>query len=135
MNLEEIGKRLKQVRKKLGLTLDKMSEISGSSVSGISEMEGGLKKPSSTYLYGLAKEFDIDINWILTGKGAMFAPDIALDLSFGDDNELVKEMIFFLEHLNIARYEILGHFAKFKKENEEFLNDFMLNSGEKGVQG
>ncbi len=130
MNLEKIGYRLKQVRKTLGFTLDKMSELTGSSVSGISEMESGNKKPSSVYMFGLAKEFKININWILTGCGTMFTPDVELKLKFGDDNELIRELIFYLKNVNIARFEILSHFLKFKKDNADMLDDIKVNNGE-----
>ncbi len=118
-----VGLRLKQIRKSLKLTIGELSKATGLSVSGISEMESGNKKPSSVYMFGLAKEFKVNVNWILTGMGTMFAPDIELDLDFGQDNDLVRELILSIKNINIARFDILKYFANFKRENQELLKE------------
>lgn len=120
-DVEQIGKRLKDIRKKLDKTLEQMRDITGLSTGGISEMEQGLKKPSSVYMFALKKEFDININWILTGKGTMFTPDIELNLNFGEYNKLIQELILSVKNVDIARFDILGHFAKFKRNHPELI--------------
>lgn len=123
IDLPVIGERLRKVRKALGMTLDKLGEISGLSTSGISDMEKGKTKPSSLYLHALSGEFNVNTNWILTGKGTMFQADIEFDLSFGEDNELVKELIHCLRKVNVARFEILRNFADFKRDHKDLIEE------------
>lgn len=124
IDFKEIGARLKQVRKhELHLTLAQMQKITGVSGGGISVMESGLKKPYSVYLYALAKEFNVNINWVLTGSGPMFEPEIDLNLDFGKDVDVVQDLIYCLGTINMARYDILGYFEGFKNRNKELLED------------
>jgi len=118
MNLKEIGQRLKQVRKSLGLTLVDVGKSTGASVSAISEIEAGIKKPSAVYLSGLAHEYQVNLNWVLTGKGASFSPDIAFDLNYGEDNEIVDELIYCLTKIKEGRYQLLSAYLNLKKDKE-----------------
>lgn len=122
-DVKEIGRRLKEVRKKIGKTLEQMRDITGLSTGGISEMEKGLKKPSSVYMFALKTEFDVNINWILSGEGTMFSPDIELDLNFGEDNILIQDLILCIKNVDIVRLDMLGYFSKFKRENPELIKE------------
>lgn len=126
-NIQEIGSRLRKIRKKLGKTLEEMRDITGLSKSGISDMELGLKKPSSVYMHELNINFNVNINWLLTGEGTMFAPDIEFNLNFGKDNDLVKDLIFCLEYVDTVRYDILKHFTAIKSENEKIIKAAVEN--------
>jgi transcriptional regulator with XRE-family HTH domain len=123
MDTFEIGKRLKEVRKILRLTLEEISKKTGLSKSGISYMEIGNKKPSSVYMCELSEQFNVNINWVLTGKGSMFKPDVELNLKFGEDNEIIKELIFYIENIPFARHDILRNFYKFKIDNKESVEE------------
>ena len=122
-DVKEIGRRLKEVRKKIGKTLEQMRDITGLSTGGISEMEKGLKKPSSVYMFALKTEFDVNINWILSGEGTMFSPDIELDLNFGEDNILIQDLILCIKNVDIVRLDMLGYFSKFKRENPGLIKE------------
>lgn len=119
---KEIGGRLRTIRKDLGNTLEEMAQITGLSKSGISDMEKGLKKPSSVYMSELYIKFGVNINWVLTGKGTTHAPDIEFDLNFGKDNELIKKLIFCIENIDIVRYDILKYFAGKMQNDPEFID-------------
>lgn len=123
MNVIEVGKRLKDVRRTLRLTLDEISKKTGLSKSGISYMEIGNKKPSSVYMCELSEQFNVNINWVLTGKGSMFKPEVALNLKFGEDNEIIQELIFYIENISFARHDILRYFHKFKRDNKEVVDE------------
>ena len=123
MNTKEIGKRLKEVRKELRLTLEELSEKTGLSTSGISIIETGVKKPSSVYMQELSQQLNVDINWVLTGVGTMFKPETVLNLKFGEDNILIRELIFYIENVPFARHDILRYFHKFKRENKDLLKE------------
>ncbi len=122
-NLDQIGTRLKQVRKSLHLTLNDMFKISGFSTSIISEVENGKKIPSSIYLYALSTELNVNINYVFTGQGEMFlAEEPRFKRDFGRDQERIEELLHYLEHYDIARYEILSSFQRFKKDNQDLID-------------
>jgi transcriptional regulator with XRE-family HTH domain len=112
--LIEIGKRLKEVRKSLNLTLNDMKELSGFSIPTISDMERAANKPNLEYLLLLANKFNVNIHWILTGKGPMYN-DININWDFGKDNGIIKELIFHLENTPAMRFSILKHFIELKE--------------------
>jgi transcriptional regulator with XRE-family HTH domain len=122
-DVEQIGRRLREVRKKLGKTQEEMRQITGLSTAGISEMEQGLKKPSSVYMFALNTNFDVNINWILTGAGTMFKPDIEMELNFGNDNRIIRELILCIKNLNVARYKLLWHFSDLKREHADEIDE------------
>lgn len=118
MNLKEIGQRLKQARTSLNLTLVNACKATGVSIGAISENEAGIKKPSSVYLYGLSKNFQVNVNWILTGKGTPFSPDVAFNLNYGEDDDVVDELVYCLTSIKEARYQILSSYLNLTKDKE-----------------
>lgn len=118
-----IGGRLKSVRRHFDFTLDEISKHTGLSKSGISEIEKGVKKPSSVYMFSLAEKFNININWVLTGRGRMFLPDISFYLDYGIDNEHVLDMLQAILKSRLVRYDFLKYFDRIKKEQPGLLND------------
>ena len=119
----QIGRRLKEVRKKLDKTQEGMRQITGLSTAGISEMEQGLKKPSSVYMFALNTNFDVNINWVLTGAGTMFRPDIEMELTFGNDNQIIRELILCIKNLNSARYKLLWHFSDLRRDISDEIDE------------
>ncbi|MCK4762113.1 MAG: helix-turn-helix transcriptional regulator [Candidatus Aminicenantes bacterium] len=119
INFDEIGRRLRQVRKSLDFTLKEMGEMSGFVVSAISEMELGKKRILSEYLNLLAGKFRVNLNWVFTGKGSMFLPGYELTWDFGKDNKEVAELLYLLENSSYFRHEILRYTAKLKIESTE----------------
>lgn len=121
----DIGKRLKKIRKSLNYTLRQMSDISGFNISTISEMEAARNKPNTEYLLILSRKFNINIDWIYTGKGAMLLPDFELKFEFGKDSERVLEMIYLIENCEFVRFEILSYYLKFRDENKDKIDKFL----------
>lgn len=122
---EEIGMRLKEVRKELNLTQDEINKKTGLSIGFISEIENGKKRPSSVLLVFLAEQYNANINYILTGKGNKIFREGLLEksrkLDFGKDKESIEELLYYLENDDLARHSILTSFLKFKKENPGLL--------------
>ena len=66
------GDRLKTVRKYLKMNQQEMGDALKVNASAISQMENNHIKPSLDTLIQLTKTFDVDLHWLLTGKGDMF---------------------------------------------------------------
>ena len=64
-----IGKRLRSYRKSIGLNVVDFSGKIKISQGTLSEQENGISAPSAYTLANLCQYTDVDIVWLLTGKG------------------------------------------------------------------
>jgi transcriptional regulator with XRE-family HTH domain len=123
LNQEEIGKRLRQVREALNLTIEKMYYATGFSRSLISEAENGLKKPSSTYLFALLDLYKVNLNYIMSGRGEMFLGEELVLEDFGKDARNVKSLLIFMKKADVVRYTILKYFLEYKAQFDELIRN------------
>lgn len=71
---------LKEVRNKLGIAQGEMAYALKIQQSQYSRYENGTSKPSVEVLEKLVKQFNININYLLTGNGPMFiTPELSRD--------------------------------------------------------
>lgn len=68
MERTSIGTRIKQRRNDLGLTQTQIKQETGISTGNMSEIENGLKLPSTPALISLSNILDCSIDWILKGE-------------------------------------------------------------------
>lgn len=95
-----IKERFKLLRKKIKLTQKELANILHINQSTIQAYENGKAFPSSKKLEILFREFNININWIITGEGEMF-----LELS---KDELQKKFLENLKWINDFGKKILN---------------------------
>lgn len=67
------NERIKEVRKSLGLTLEKFGERIGLKKSAISLIENGKNSVTDANVKAICREFNVDYMWLTTGDGEMFA--------------------------------------------------------------
>ena len=67
------GGRVKEVRKSLGLTLEKFGEKLGVSKTAISNIEKGNRNLTEQMTKSICREFNVRENWLRNGSGEMFA--------------------------------------------------------------
>ena len=67
-----MNKRIKEIRKYLGLTLDTFGSRSGITSSGLSKIERGLSGVSDQTVRSICREFKVSEDWLRTGEGDMF---------------------------------------------------------------
>lgn len=71
---------LREVRSKLGLSQGAMAKDLGIAQAQYNTYERGTRKPSADILEKLVKQFNININYLLTGDGPMFiTPELHKD--------------------------------------------------------
>ena len=68
-DLKNIGKRMKLIRARLGMTQSGMANQIGISLSHYSKLEIGIGGMSRSLAFTICKIFDIDRDWFLEGKG------------------------------------------------------------------
>lgn len=66
------NERIKEVRKSLGLTLDKFGERIGLKKSAVSLIENGKNSVTDANIKAICREFGVDYIWLTTGDGEMF---------------------------------------------------------------
>lgn len=66
------GERVKEVRKTLGLTLEKFGEKLGVKKNAISQIETGRNSLTDQMQKAICREYSVDYIWLTTGEGEMF---------------------------------------------------------------
>ena len=64
--------RLKELRKKLGLTQKKFAEKLGISRNNIASYETGKSNPGSSIIQLICRVYNVNETWLRTGEGEMF---------------------------------------------------------------
>lgn len=67
-----MNERLKEIRKALGLTLDKFGEKVGLRKSSLSQIERGTNNVTNQLVVSVCREFNVNEQWLRTGEGDMF---------------------------------------------------------------
>jgi transcriptional regulator with XRE-family HTH domain len=130
--LEDIGKRLKTVRERLGFTLEQMNRETGISKSYISDFERGKKIPASKYLFQLCETFNANLNYVFKGKGDMF---ISADsgkipqYNFGKYQEEIDDLLFHITNIPNALFAVLQFFSEYKENMDDFINAYLEKHG------
>ena len=76
---EDVGARIRSVRKMAGHTQTKMAEVIGSSWSSISKIEIGAKGISSAMLNRIADAYGVSNEWLANGTGGNPSRDAIAD--------------------------------------------------------
>jgi transcriptional regulator with XRE-family HTH domain len=77
----EIGRRIKEIRTAVGITQVKFAERIAISTSYISEIENGLKVVNERTIRLIIAEYNVNEDWLRTGKGVMFKEDVSASVS------------------------------------------------------
>lgn len=66
------GERIKEIRKSLGLTLEKFGEKIGMKKNSVSQLENGKNSVTEQVIKSICREYSVDYVWLTTGDGEMF---------------------------------------------------------------
>ena len=120
------NERIKEVRKTLGLTLDKFGERVGMKKSSLSQVENCTNAVSGQLRTAVCREFHVREEWLRTGEGEMFEDrtpdqaivDFAADLVNVEDDAFKKRLISALARMDDQTWEA------FEKWINAFLEEF-----------
>ena len=92
------NERVKEVRKTLGLTLEKFGDRLGIKKAAVSKIEKGENSLTDANIKAICREFSVDYMWLTTGEGEMFVETDddffeRIDRIMADENETRKNMI------------------------------------------
>ena len=66
------GERIREVRKALGLTLEKFGEKIGMKKNSVSQLENGKNSVTEQVVKAICRGYNVDYMWLTTGDGEMF---------------------------------------------------------------
>ena len=70
----EIGKRVRKIRLQKGISQEQFGELIGIKKAAVSKIENGDNSLSRSNPISICKQFNINEEWLLYGKGEMFIP-------------------------------------------------------------
>lgn len=88
-----MNERIKQLRKYLHLSGEKFGKKIGLSKAVISKMENANSLPSDQTIMLICTAFNVNEQWLRTGKGEMFEKSDNLEDLFSDASDLEKSII------------------------------------------
>ncbi len=74
-HIQSIGDRMRILLHKHRMTQSELAQKIGVSQSAISQMISGKNQPSSELLTSIAREFNLNCNWLMMGEGTMYKSD------------------------------------------------------------
>lgn len=106
--------RVKEIRKALGLTLEKFGEKVGVTKQTVSRIENGINNLTEQMTKSICREFGVDYMWLTTGDGEMFVESDddfmeKIDRIMAGENDARKNMIKTLLNTSDADIEALDN--------------------------
>ena len=98
----EIGKRVRKIRLQKGISQEQFGELIGIKKAAVSKIENGDNSLSRSNLISICKQFNINEEWLLYGKGEMFT-DLA---------KIQRKFINTLISLDKEEWIVLDRFMK-----------------------
>ena len=100
MKGDNMNERVREVRKKLGLTLEKFGSQLGVSKVAISRIENGINNVTEQMCKSICREYNVNEVWLRTGEGEMhieLPEDAEFDLIMTEiqesDDDLIKSIL------------------------------------------
>ncbi len=119
----DIGDRIKEIRKKLRLPQKEMATTLQIAPSYLCEIEKGNGNPGPELFVRLASEYNVNMNYLFTGKGEMFS-DAPLkiktqEFDVDDDIDTPEKLFWLLEKSVFFRGMIISQANKLLYQERE----------------
>lgn len=121
------NERVKELRKVLGLTLERFGEKLGIQKSAVSKIERGENNLTEQMTKSICREFGVDYIWLTTGDGEMFVEsdnDImeSIDRIMMGENDFHKNLFKTFARLDddelVALEKIIDKFIEVRNEKD-----------------
>jgi transcriptional regulator with XRE-family HTH domain len=110
------NERIKEVRKSLGLTLEKFGERIGLKKSAVSLIENGKNAVTDANVKAICREFGVDYIWLTTGEGEMF---------IDSDDDFIERIDRIMAGEDDARKNLFKFMLELSDEDIEALDRLM----------
>ena len=111
----EYGKRVREIRKNLGLTLEKFGQPLGVGKTAISNIENEERSLTDQMAKAICREYNVNYLWLTEGKGDMFTvtPDSIVD-------ELAEDF-----HLDEMDKKIIEKYLELSDEKRAIIKEYI----------
>ena len=122
------NERVEEVRKTLGLTLEKFGDRLGIKKAAVSKIEKGENSLTDANIKAICREFSVDYMWLTTGEGEMFVETDddffeRIDRIMAGENETRKNMIKMLLYASDDDIEafdrLVDYYISLRAENKK----------------
>ena len=122
------NERVKEIRKTLGLTLEKFGERIGVARGSMSNIENGNRNLTEQMTKSICREFSVDYMWLTTGEGEMFIDTDddfieRIDRIMAGEDEARKSLFKFMLELSdediVALDRLMKKAIEFTQNNKE----------------
>lgn len=115
------GERVREIRKFLGLTLEKFGKKLGVGKTAISKIEKGENNLTEQMAKSIFREFGVDYIWLTTGEGEMFVDS---------DNDFHEKIDRIMLNEDDARKNIFKFMLELSDNDVDALNKLMQQAVE-----
>ena len=132
----EIGKRIQEMRRILGLQQKDMAKAVGLAPGYLSEIENGRKNnPGISTFFKISRHYNVSLDYLLHGIGEMFLPD-----KDGEEKkrqnifkglENIEDITWLMRNSRFAKNTLLAYAVKMMIENEAVIKTEIMMQGEK----
>lgn len=121
-----MNERIKELRKTLGLTMEKFGESLGVTKTAVSRLENGDRNVTDQMFKSICREFNVNPEWLRNGTGEMFSiPEdetaaLVSDILEGADPEfynMVLDIVRTYQQLQPDSQKVLKNFCRQLVEN------------------
>lgn len=115
--MELIGDRILQLRKELSLTQEEFGNKIGIKKSSMSSIEKNKSNPSEQTIKFICKEFNVNYDWLVDGKGEIFI----------DTDRTTIELLADDYKLRPVEVSLIEEFVKLDEEERDVLLNYLQN--------
>ena len=120
------GERVREIRKKKGLTREEFGDKIGLKKNSVSQIENGKNELTEANLKAICREYNVREEWLKNETGEIFIVDrqeqiakLTADLFKGEKNSFKERLILALAGLDESEWEMLEKIAeKIAKEKD-----------------
>jgi len=126
-----IGTKIRQLRESLGFTQVQMVESFDIGRANYSRIEKGEIFPNAEILHTLKTEFNVSLDWLITGEGRMHPPqknNLKKALGLAKCGREMDELIYHIANVPMIKHAVLGHFLEYKMKNDELIQKLLKES-------
>lgn len=128
---KEIGAKLRQLRKRLGLTQAEMVSHFNVGRANYSRIEKGEVFPNVAILFTLKKEFNVSLDWLIGGEGEMLTlteeEARKKRLHWSDSSKEIDELFYHIEKVPMVKHAVLGFFLEYRSKNSQLIEKMVMD--------
>ena len=118
--MNDLGNRIRQVRKLNNLSMDSFGEKVGISKVSVSRIEAGINNPSAQTVMLICKEFGLNEEWLKTGEGEMYC-------EVSQEEEIAQIVNTLLaEKPKSFRMKLVHYISQMTDEELEYFHEFLI---------